>query len=259
MTYLTTDEIAAYYDEFGKRMVGDYVYSNNRVTRAIERIAEFVSPNTRRLLDVGCGIGISSAELARRHPQVEILAVDISPQNVRVAKSLFDRPHLSFEVSTLVDGTVQGVFDLIALVDVYEHIPRDTRPSFHKELGRLLSVNGTVVVTVPSPLLQRHMTEHEPAKLQIVDEVVDDACARQLACDLRAVILTFVYVSINRTNDYLHIVLQRNPPYDFITPARKSGLHRLARRALSFVGRWQRRRHVRRTLGIDVPLFRQPR
>lgn len=44
----------------------------------LERL-EFLRLQPRRILDLGCGTGVATIELARRHPHADIIALDIAP------------------------------------------------------------------------------------------------------------------------------------------------------------------------------------
>lgn len=256
MSDLSKSDIADFYDHFGKRMINDYLYGNPRVERAIERVCRFITPNMTRVLDIGCGIGISSAEFASRHKQIRVLGVDISPQNIKVATSLFANDRITFQVSTISDGVVEGTFDLIAMLDVYEHIPHSARTEVHDRLRELLAERGVLILTVPSPLHQAYLRDNDPQELQIVDEDVTVEDAIKLSHDISATLMCFEYVSVWRTNDYLHIVIQRNPTFAELASCKPNTLRRLQRRIKRLRGRLSRRNHVQRALGIDVPLRR---
>lgn len=254
VTTLTDETIAGFYDEFGQRMINDYVFGNARVEKAIERVCTYITPEVKSLLDLGCGIGISSAEFSARFPHVSVRGVDISSENIRVASSLFKNDSLDFQVSTISDGAIQGTYDVIALIDAYEHVPLDSRENVHNQLKRLLSPCGLVVITVPSPLHQADLHARHPEKLQIVDEVITIQDALKLARDLNAEIICFEYVSIWKTNDYLHVVIQRTPRYVPLSRKRLRGLQVIPTKVASFLRRWYRRNKVRKSLHLNVAM-----
>ena len=46
-------------------------------------------------------------------------------------------------------------------------------PGFHGTIARSLSDTGTVIMTTPSPLHQKHLRTHKPEGLQVVDETLE--------------------------------------------------------------------------------------
>jgi len=58
-------------------------------------------------------------------------------------------------------------YDMITLLDVYEHIPRSEWAQFNAILRAAIADDGTIVVTVPSPLHQNHLLQVNPSGLQI--------------------------------------------------------------------------------------------
>ena len=73
------DEVAVLQREIGRRM--------------IERL-DYVRLEPRVILDAGCGTGITTAELARRYPQAEIVALDFAHGMLRHASGQGGWPRL---------------------------------------------------------------------------------------------------------------------------------------------------------------------
>lgn len=261
MTSPDASTVAQFYDNFSPKLVRDYVYGNSRVGSALETALSIIGNEPLNILDVGCGIGVSSAAFRRVHPKSSVLGVDISERNIEVALRLFACDGLGFAVSAMDGPPSQNKYDVITLLDVYEHIPRDSWPKFNNVLAEALRPDGSVVLTTPSELHQTYLAQHNPKGLQVIDETVrpDDILA--LANDLDAHLILYKSVSVWHTNDYVHVVLTRRPRFEQITQQ--------VRRMSSFWGRLQagavrhcgplrklgirsRRKHVRRVLGINV-------
>lgn len=64
----------------------------------LDRIVE-VAPDARLVLDVGCGAGQTSIDLARRLPGSQLLGIDISPALIEIARSRFEASNCRFEVA----------------------------------------------------------------------------------------------------------------------------------------------------------------
>jgi SAM-dependent methyltransferase len=81
---------------------------------------------TIRILDAGCGSGVSTEYLAHLNPQAQIIGIDLSAGTLAVAKERCDRTHVSDRVQFLqlslfdVDQ-LEGEFDLINCVGVLHH------------------------------------------------------------------------------------------------------------------------------------------
>lgn len=237
------EDVAEFYDTFSQRLIRDYVRGNRRVDAAIQRVVSRITPDVRSILDVGCGIGLSSAEYAKASADVNVLGVDISPRNIEIAKRLSKSPRVEFRVSDMTDGLEGRRFDLIALLDVYEHFAASERESYHEVLAGLLSDHGTVVLTTPSRLHQEWLAENRPEGLQVIDEIVTYRDIARLADDLDADVMHYQSVSIWSTNDYVHTVLQRQPQYQKL-PKRRRPDRTLTTRAVE---------KLKRVLGIAAP------
>ncbi len=214
-------EIADFYDGTLERRLRDFVHGNERIAAAVALVDAVLPSDAARLLEVGCGLGISAQELARRRPGLAVHGVDISPKTIENARLLFAGARLRFDVSDLSAAPALAPYDAITLLDVYEHIPRDTWPTFNATLARCLAPNGLVVLTTPSPFYQEHLAAHEPAGLQIVDESVRLQDFVALAAALDGELVHFRLVSIWHRNDYCHAVIQRGPSFGELTPPRQ--------------------------------------
>ena len=79
-----------------------------------------------RILDVGCGDGKISAEVATRVPQGEVLGVDASQEMINFASTHFGpglRPNLRFEVADARRLPFQEEFDLIVSFNALHWVP----------------------------------------------------------------------------------------------------------------------------------------
>ncbi len=63
-------------------------------------------------------------------------------------------------------------FDVIALFDVTEHVPRADRQSFLNEVGRLAAGDAMLLLSTPHPHLSEWMRHERPDLMQVVDEPV---------------------------------------------------------------------------------------
>ncbi len=101
----------------------------------------------RRVLDIGCGAGYGSAELA--HTATAVTGVDISPEAVALAQSSYNAPNLKFIAASATSIPFPDAsFDLITCFEVIEHI--HDWPSLLNEARRLLTPGGQFIVSTPN-------------------------------------------------------------------------------------------------------------
>jgi trans-aconitate 2-methyltransferase len=81
---------------------------------------------SERVLDIGCGQGKITAEMAARVPQGAILGVDASQEMIAFASSHFGqaiRPNLRFEVADARRLPFRGEFDLVVSFNALHWVP----------------------------------------------------------------------------------------------------------------------------------------
>src|SRR6266404_1731609 len=81
---------------------------------------------SERILDVGCGDGKITAEIASRAPRGSVVGVDPSRDMIRFAQSHYDssaRPNLRFEVADARCLPFQDEFDLVVSFNALHWIP----------------------------------------------------------------------------------------------------------------------------------------
>ena len=106
--------------------------------------------NDIAVLDAGCGNGIWLKKLAERG-YTNLNGIDFNEHVTEI-----DIPHAQFRCGDLAHtGYSDRQFDVIAILDVIEHIPDPT--SVIKELKRILKPNGILLASLP--------TEHAIYKL----------------------------------------------------------------------------------------------
>jgi colanic acid/amylovoran biosynthesis glycosyltransferase len=208
---LPASSVTAFYDSLDRRLLGDYLSGNPRTVAAIRHALRGIPRSSRRILDIGCGIGWSSREIARQMPSAHIAGLDLSPRLIELAARLTLEPNVEYSTQDVLDPrwSPEGTFDAIVMLDVYEHIPTAQRSQFHRTLSRLLAQRGVLLLTCPTRDHQRYLREHNPAGLQPVDEDVDECVAAALATEVGGHLVQFRPVSIWNSNDYAHIIIAR--------------------------------------------------
>jgi SAM-dependent methyltransferase len=101
-------------------------------------------PADARILEVGCGTG-GNLELLATHGTVDALEYDAQARNIAAARGV-----ATVEGGALPDaiGFSDARYDLIALLDVLEHVDQDQASL--TALGKRLAPGGRILVTVPA-------------------------------------------------------------------------------------------------------------
>lgn len=114
----------------------------------------------RRIVDIGCGDGRFSRELALAFPLASVLGIDYSRRAVALAAAM--NPEIrNLQFDSLDINSEAGVqhFDTAILMEVFEHIPLPEADRFMESVRRLLVPGGFLYLTVPhinKPLEYKH-------------------------------------------------------------------------------------------------------
>jgi SAM-dependent methyltransferase len=222
----TGTEVERFYDAFaGTTLLLDFRRINER-QRAVQALCDRFVPDGARVLEIGCGAGIISRHVARRARR--LLAVDISGNNVELAKRFAGGPGREFKVlDVLADGDKlrdEEPFDAVLLADVIEHIPLDRHAELLALIESVLAPGGRLLLAFPSAAYQEHLKRHRPEALQVVDETVE---VRALLGKTRLQPLHVAHVDVWGANQYVHVVLAAGIGFG---PALRRGLGYRVRR-----------------------------
>ena len=105
-----------------------------------------------RVLDAGCGRG-ELAVLLRQAGAARVDGVDFSPEAVRRSTSLLKRSLGDDDAVRIIHGSLQdrevfsdGLFDLVLMIDVVEHLPEPVLRQALANVGTWLKPTGTLLV-----------------------------------------------------------------------------------------------------------------
>ncbi|MBD1805025.1 class I SAM-dependent methyltransferase [Microcoleus sp. FACHB-SPT15] len=200
-------EVKTYYDKHVTGKLRGFVEGNQRVERAWLTIEQWAPKTPQRILEVGCGIGDICWRMAYRWSAAEVVGLDVSSRSLEIARKLFGSSRLSFVEGPLVKGLLVGKFDLIVLMDVYEHIALEDRPALHEALRELRSDEGAIILAFPTPRHLAWLRQNMPEEIQPVDEDVNIAAIQALAEDISTEVLSYQEVDVWHEGDYAHSVL----------------------------------------------------
>jgi SAM-dependent methyltransferase len=255
MTTPTLESVQAYYDERVEGKLRDFTDANPRIEAAIQLLAEWALPKPSRILEIGCGIGATCWRMARAWPEAEVVGADVSPLSIEVAKTCFQRPNLNYRAGLITEGVLDGGFDLMLLMDTYEHIALGDRATLHAAIRSLLSDDARLVMTVPTPAVLNHARTTNPSDLQPVDEDVMPADILVLAKETGTQLLYYREIGIWNYGDYAHVVLgcYQHLAHVGLREYRPGGLAALEQRVNRMLGRSEAQSTGRNDyLGSDV-------
>lgn len=167
------ESVVNFYDRFSEKQEKTGI--NSRHLSILDKVKNAGLENHHRVLEVGCGIGTVSHLLAGQVKQGKVLAVDISPESIAKAKSLWKAQHnLEFEVSDMSDfDKDETTFDFFVFPDVLEHIPVDQHQRLFQNIHKHAHPDSVIFIHIPAPRYLQWMIENEPQKLQVIDQPLD--------------------------------------------------------------------------------------
>ena len=116
---------------------------------------EFLLGKTRSethetIVDIGCGDGRFSRELALAETDCQITGIDYSERAIRLASAMnSDIENLTFRSIDITGSHGLECFDSAILMEVFEHIPLSDTGKFMSGVRGLLKDGGTLHLTVP--------------------------------------------------------------------------------------------------------------
>ncbi|MDR7129201.1 cyclopropane fatty-acyl-phospholipid synthase-like methyltransferase [Algoriphagus sp. 4150] len=163
----------SFYDQFAENQ--DKPGINSRHLNILDKVKDAGLSANHSILEVGCGIGILSHLLAKQVKEGEVFAVDISPESIKKAKTLWkDQVNLKFEVSDMHDFDKLGkTFDFFVFPDIMEHISMDQYDHLFRNINKHAHQDSVIFIHIPSPRYLQWMIENDPQKLQLIEQPLD--------------------------------------------------------------------------------------
>ncbi|MFH1236301.1 MAG: class I SAM-dependent methyltransferase [Parcubacteria group bacterium] len=103
-------------------------------------------PSRGRIVDVGCGYGLTAHLLSLQYPNASVVGIDTNARRIQTAKTSAHEPsHLSFELADANTFSFeQG--DAVLLIDVLHHIPYGQHQPLFRRLAAALGHNGVLLI-----------------------------------------------------------------------------------------------------------------
>ncbi len=133
---------------FGYTLVGNYA----RALTFKELLSQVPLTEFKRIMDLGCGYGESAFMLADALPDTRVNALDINQQSIaNIARLAEEHQMKNLETHPATIDTLEnldGQFDFIYSVDVFEHIKEEEMP--FAEAYKKLRPGGYLLIKIPS-------------------------------------------------------------------------------------------------------------
>jgi SAM-dependent methyltransferase len=101
-----------------------------------------------RVMDFGCGIGLAIPHLLDAFPGCRVVAVDISPESVKVAQERYSSERVRVSLPSEVE---EEDFDLVYSSGVFHHIPPSERAEVARFVWKALRPGGVAVIAEHNP------------------------------------------------------------------------------------------------------------
>jgi trans-aconitate 2-methyltransferase len=145
---------------------GYFRQSSLQAALAEEQLARLPLEGSEHVLDVGCGDGKITEEIAARLPRGAVLGVDRSQNMIDFARSHFGPPacaNLRFEVADVRSLTYRGEFDRVVSFNALHWVP-DQAAALQSIHAALKAAGKAFLRLVPQ------------GPRQSLEDVIDEAC-----------------------------------------------------------------------------------
>jgi trans-aconitate 2-methyltransferase len=123
-------------------------YGDERGRPFTDLLARIGHPHPKRVVDLGCGPGTTTAQLLERWPEAQILGVDSSAEMISHARAVEVPGRLEFQMGDLREWEPAGPVDVLLCCATFQWVP-DHAALFPRLIGSL-SPTGVFAFQVPA-------------------------------------------------------------------------------------------------------------
>uniref|UniRef100_A0A6M3J8I7 Putative methyltransferase n=3 Tax=viral metagenome TaxID=1070528 RepID=A0A6M3J8I7_9ZZZZ len=124
-----------------------------RLVNVLKSLKELVKPY-QKVLDLGCSIGITSNAMAEIG--AEVTAVDIAPDLIKYAIEHNYHTNVKYIVSDAAYLDLDEVFDIISIIDLFEHLPKESIKYFMFKLYQWSKFSTVIYINMPHIYAQQY-------------------------------------------------------------------------------------------------------
>lgn len=168
---ISYQEVSDYYDNYSKKQLKKGIHIRHK---SIMKFLKKENPSKNaKVLEIGCGIGTVTKLLARFFNKGKIVAVDISPKSIEIAKHLYaNLNNIEFFVSDMQDFKHILKFDVVIMADVLEHIPIEHHENLFHIIKTHTHKDSLIGINIPHPITHSWSVENDKENLQVIDQVI---------------------------------------------------------------------------------------
>ncbi|KAL5586056.1 hypothetical protein FOBRF1_015926 [Fusarium oxysporum] len=122
-------------------------FLKDRTRPSTDLLAHVPNTSPKRVVDVGCGPGNSTAVLAERYPNAHVSGFDSSADMIKKAKQTL--PNVSFEVADLLTYKPEEPVDVLFSNAVFQWLPNGQRIEIVRKLLDHVAPGGSLAFQVP--------------------------------------------------------------------------------------------------------------
>ncbi|KAF9786526.1 hypothetical protein IL306_001959 [Fusarium sp. DS 682] len=122
-------------------------FLKDRTRPSTDLLAHIPNTSPKRVVDVGCGPGNSTAVLAERYPNAHVSGFDSSADMIKKAKQVL--PNVSFEVTDLLTYKPEEPVDVLFSNAVFQWLPNGQRIEIVRQLFNHVAPGGSLAFQVP--------------------------------------------------------------------------------------------------------------
>lgn len=130
----------------------------------IKIAASYIPKKTKRLLDIGTGVGLIEEYLGSQGKTYEIYGIDISQKSVNILKKKFKGDFRKGSVYSLPYG--KNSFDVVLALEVLEHISPSKILKVLGKVNEILKPGGVFICSVPLNERMWGLTVNESSHLR---------------------------------------------------------------------------------------------
>lgn len=118
----------------------------NKLNRDILKTIKKLKPDIKTILDIGCGEGFITRQIAEKHPNFAITALDAESSYIDYANANNLKSNIHYSVQNLESIDIAKKYDLVIMTEVLEHTPQPDLV-----LKKIMELtNKYAIITVPN-------------------------------------------------------------------------------------------------------------
>lgn len=154
-----TEDQKKYYNSFWSKNTSIGLHAKCRKEFIISNLARLPTSNNPKIIDLGCGRGWLTAELAKHGNAV---GVDLSSTGIKIAK--INYPQCHFKQMDIIAEEIKNKYDVVVSSEVIEHLTEDNQKRYVKKIRDILVNNGYLILTTPNAAIAEKLVKYDIVK-----------------------------------------------------------------------------------------------